>query len=102
MAVIDRFRNITTVFEVFELPSSKETEFIQNFSEFIQSNLKMRPGFVSYNLHRSDDGYLFNYGQWKSSEDYESFLNDSEIKDLRDAFYSKLVRATPTKVTFTT
>ena len=102
MAVIDRFRNITTIFEVFDLPKSQEAEFIQSFSDFIQKDIKPRPGFVSFNLHLSGDGELFNYAQWKSPEDYKSFLNDKSLKEKREYFYSKLNRATATKVTFTT
>ncbi len=102
MAVIDRFRNITTIFEVFELPNSKEAAFIQEFSDFIQTSIKGRPGFVSYNLHQSEDGKLYNYGQWKSFTDYESFLQDDELKEKRDQFYSKLIISNATKVTFTT
>lgn len=101
MAVIDRFRNITTVFEVFEMPKSEEAEFIQQFSDFIQIEVKPRAGFVSYNLHISAEGELFNYAQWKSMEDYESFLNDESLRERRESFYSKLNRSKATKVVFT-
>ncbi len=102
MAVIDRFRNITTIFEVFEVPQTEVAQFIQGFSEFIQTDIKVRAGFVSYNLHLSEDGRVFNYGQWKSSSDYQSFLDDESLKDKRDHYYAKLVQTDATKVTFTT
>ena len=103
MAVIDKFRNITTVFEVFEVPHSESQTFLKEFSLFIQNHLKGRVGLISYNLHFSEaDGLIFNYGQWKSGQDYESFLNDSELKKARDHFYSKMIRSSQTKVYYAT
>ncbi len=103
MAVIDRFRNINTVFEVFEVPKEEANRFIQEFTSFIQNHLKGRVGLVSFNLHyNEEEGLVINYGQWKGQQDYQNFLEDNEIKSARDHFYSKMIRSTQTKVVFTT
>ena len=103
MAIIDRFRNIVTVFEVFEVPSSESSSFIKEFSSFIQSDLKGRVGVISYNLHlNEEEGLLLNYAQWKSDADYDLFLKDEELKHKRDLYYSKLVKSTRSKVVFAT
>jgi heme-degrading monooxygenase HmoA len=39
------------------------------------------PGFVSANLHQSLGGVrVVNYAQWKSKEDFENMLQNSEAR----------------------
>ena len=43
-------------------------------------------GFISANLHVSEDGKrLFNYAQWKSRADWQAFIEDPQYKQLLDA-----------------
>tara|TARA_Y100000780_G_C13696099_1_gene423008 strand:+ start:21984 stop:22295 length:312 start_codon:yes stop_codon:yes gene_type:complete len=101
VAIIDRFRNITTTFEYFEVPKSISSDFIKEFSQFIEESLKARPGVISFNLHYSEEEEtLVNYGQWKSVEAYEAFFEDKDIEQKRNQFYGRLKKVTKTKVVF--
>jgi hypothetical protein len=101
MAVIDKFRNIVTVIETFELPIEDMNKVVADYTELIRVQLKGRIGFISCSLHYDEDEkILLSYGQWKSRNDYELFLQDKEISEQRDRIYSRLIRSSLTKVVF--
>ena len=40
------------------------------------------PGFVSANIHASDDGSrVVNYAQWASTEDFHAMLDDGRARE---------------------
>ena len=81
MAVIDQYRGILTVLIEIEVVESTIEETLQNLKDFTLSFVKLQPGFISANLHRSeDDTKIINYAQWKNKEDFERFLSLEETQ----------------------
>lgn len=45
------------------------------------TRIRNRPGFVSANLHISQDRTrVANYAQWRTRADYDAFINDPDTK----------------------
>lgn len=58
-----------------EVEPKQQQDFIDAIGEQIERHIKHFPGFVSASFHASEDGKrVYNYAQWRSREDYESFL----------------------------
>ncbi|MGL5083485.1 MAG: antibiotic biosynthesis monooxygenase family protein [Microcoleaceae cyanobacterium] len=71
---------LTTVIILFNVTPRKQQELIETIKAFLKI-VKQQPGFVSASLHQSFDGQkVANYAQWRSLEDYQTFLNNSEAQ----------------------
>ena len=47
----------------------------------MHNEVKHQPGFVSANLHKSQDGKkVANYAQWKSQRDLDNFRSNPDIQ----------------------
>ena len=80
MATLSLDNSLTTVIIIFNVKPERQQELIDKIKEFTET-VKIQPGFVSANLHKSIDGVkVANYVQWKSLEDYEAFLNNPEVQ----------------------
>ncbi len=72
---------MVTVIIIFAVEPERQQELVDTIVEFVESAVKHQPGFVSSSIHKSLDGVrVMNYGQWKSLEDYEAFINNSEMQ----------------------
>jgi quinol monooxygenase YgiN len=71
---ISREGNLITVINVFETKPEQQQELIDQWIRFVES-VKEEPGMIGAALHRSTDGTrVVNYAQWRSKEDFESFV----------------------------
>ena len=80
MTTLSLDNKLTTVIIIFAVEPSQQDELIAAIEEFLET-VKTQPGFVSANLHKSIDGVkVANYAQWSSIEDYEAFINNTEVQ----------------------
>ena len=81
MPTIAKNNDVITVIIIFAVEPERQQELVDTIVEFVESAVKHQPGFVSSSIHKSLDGVrVMNYGQWKSLEDYEAFINNSEMQ----------------------
>lgn len=72
--------DVITVIIIFAVEPERQQELVDTIIEFLEA-VKHQPGFVSSSIHKSIDGVrVMNYAQWKSLEDYQAFINNSEIR----------------------
>ncbi|MEL6461359.1 MAG: antibiotic biosynthesis monooxygenase [Cyanobacteria bacterium J06636_27] len=80
MPTIATKNELATVIIIFNVEPEKQQELLDTIAEFIKT-VKQQPGFVSANLHKSLDGLkVANYAQWRTVEEFEKFLKNSEVK----------------------
>jgi quinol monooxygenase YgiN len=81
MPAIAKNNDVLTVIIIFAVQPERQQELIDTIIEFLETAVKHQPGFVSSSLHKSLDGVrVMNYAQWRSKEDYEAFVNNSEVQ----------------------
>jgi quinol monooxygenase YgiN len=81
MAIIDVNNKVITVIVIFSVEPDRQQELINAIAEFLET-VKQQPGFVSANIHKSIDGVkVANYAQWQSQEDYQNFINNTEVQE---------------------
>jgi quinol monooxygenase YgiN len=81
MPTIAKNNDVVTVIIIFAVELERQQELVDTIVEFVESAVKHQPGFVSSSIHKSLDGVrVMNYAQWKSLEDYEAFINNSEVQ----------------------
>ena len=80
MATLSIDNSLTTVIIIFTVKPEQQQELIEVIKEFLKT-VKTLLGFVSASLHKSIDGVkVVNYAQWSSMDDFESFINNQEVK----------------------
>ena len=96
MSEISHQNELATFIVDFKVGSDK----IQQLSEIAQQNIEnvmsKKNGFVSANIHKSDDATrVINYVQWNSSDGMASVFNDgvensyqSELKKISDSVWN--------------
>ena len=73
---ISREGNLVTVINVFEVKPEQQQELIDQWIRFVEE-VAGEPGMIGTALHRSTDGTrVVNYAQWRSKEDFESFVQE--------------------------
>jgi heme-degrading monooxygenase HmoA len=71
---ISREGNLVTVINVFETKPEQQQELIDQWIRFAEE-VAGEPSMIGSALHRSTDGTrVVNYAQWRSKEDFESFV----------------------------
>ena len=66
--------NLVTLINVFETKPEQQQEVIDQWIRFVEA-VTDEPGMIGAALHRSTDGTrVVNYAQWRSEEDFESFV----------------------------
>ena len=66
--------NLITLINVFETKPEQQQELIDQWIRFVEEVMG-EPGMIGVALHRSTDGTrVVNYAQWRSEEDFESFV----------------------------
>jgi len=71
---IAREGNLVTLINIFETQPQQQQELIDQWIRFVES-AREEPGLIGTALHRSVDGTrVVNYAQWRSKEDFESFV----------------------------
>lgn len=81
MPTIAKNNDVITVIIIFAVEPERQQGLINIIVEFVETEVKHQPGFVSSSIHKSLDGVrVMNYAQWQSREDYEAFVNNSEVQ----------------------
>ncbi|HEY9850432.1 MAG TPA: nuclear transport factor 2 family protein [Leptolyngbyaceae cyanobacterium] len=76
---IDPASNVATVIVVFSIEPSEQQPLLDRIMKYGGGQVKHQPGFLSSSLHRSIDGKrVLNYTQWRSRQDYEAFMRNSQ------------------------
>jgi len=71
---ISRENHLVTLINVFETKPEQQQELIDHWIRFVEE-VRGAPGLIGTALHRSTDGTrVVNYAQWRSKEDFESFM----------------------------
>ncbi|NEU71905.1 antibiotic biosynthesis monooxygenase [Hassallia byssoidea VB512170] len=83
MPTIAKNNDVITVIIIFAVEPERQQELVDTIVEFVEKGVKHQPGFVSSSIHKSIDGVrVMNYAQWKTQEDYQAFINNSELRQL--------------------
>lgn len=81
MPAIAKNNDVTTVIVIFAVKPEKQQELVDTIIEFLETTVKRQPGFVSSSIHKSIDGVrVMNYAQWKTQEDYQTFVKNAEVQ----------------------
>ena len=83
MPTIAKNNDVITVIIIFAVEPERQQELVETIVNFLETAVKHQPGFVSSSIHKSIDGVrVMNYAQWKTLQDYQAFLQNSEIRKL--------------------
>ncbi len=82
MVTIDNSKNICTLINVFTVIPEKHRELYNLLKEATEKVMCNLPGYISANLHISEDKKtVTNYAQWASLDDFQSMLKNDEAKE---------------------
>lgn len=69
--------------DIFPVEPEQQHLLVDSLIDDIKTAFKQQPGFVAAAVHRSRDGLrVVNYVQWQTQNDYEAYINNSEIPSL--------------------
>ncbi len=81
MTTIDSNKKICTLINVFAVDPEKHLELFEDLKEATENFMSKLPGYISANLHISDDKKtITNYAQWASLADFQSMLKNEEAQ----------------------
>ena len=79
MTEIRQNTTIVTLINVFAVAPENQQRLADVLVEATATVMKKLPGFISANIHKSLDGtHVVNYAQWRSQEDFEKMLANSD------------------------
>lgn len=95
MVTISPDKPVTTLVNVFTVDPKHQQELLDVLITATETVMRRLPGYVSANIHKSLDGtHVVNYAQWRSREDFETMLQNSEAQaHMQQAF--ALAQAAP-------
>jgi predicted enzyme related to lactoylglutathione lyase/quinol monooxygenase YgiN len=81
VTTLDPEAGYLTLINTFTVDPSHADELLELLQIATQERMRALPGFVSANLHISDDRRrIVNYAQWRSKKDYEAMQHDIDAK----------------------
>ena len=81
MTTIDNGEKICTLINVFSVDPEKNLELFELLKEATEKVMSKLPGYISANLHISDDKKtMTNYAQWASLADFHNMLKNEEAQ----------------------
>ena len=81
MTTIDGNRKIYTLINVFSVEPENHIELFEHLKEATEKVFIKMPGYISANLHISDDKKtVTNYAQWRSLEEYHKIFKNEEVR----------------------
>jgi heme-degrading monooxygenase HmoA len=87
MVTISPNQDVFIVIISFVVDPSRQSELLKEIVDFLEKLVKKQPGFVSSTLHKSLDGTrVINYAQWRSREDYETFVQHTLTNQAPEIF----------------
>ena len=87
MTTIDASESICTLINVFTVSAEKHQELFELLQRATEEVMCKLPGYISANLHLSDDTKtITNYAQWRSLDDFKNAMkNDDAQKHMKAA-----------------
>lgn len=77
MTTLDLKSGYVVLFNTFTVEPSKAEELSAALSRATEQGMRQRPGFVSANLHISQDRrHVANYAQWRSQAELDTMMQD--------------------------
>ena len=77
MTTIELGSGVFTLINVFTCEPEQQKRLVSLLIEATQKTMKLMPGFISANIHRSYDGKrVVNYAQWQNKESFEAMRKD--------------------------
>jgi len=81
-AHISAVNGYPTGINIIDVAPKNSKQLTDSLSEYIKNVLQNKSGFVSANVHKSDDGrQVINYVQWDSFDGMASLFRDDAAKD---------------------
>jgi antibiotic biosynthesis monooxygenase (ABM) superfamily enzyme len=81
MTTIDNSKNYCTLINIFTVLPEKHQELFMLLKEATEKVMCKLPGYVSANLHISDDKKtITNYAQWQTLQDFQNMLQNEEAQ----------------------
>lgn len=81
MTTIDNSKKICTLINVFTVAPEKHLELFELLKEATEQVMCKLPGYISANLHISDDKKtVTNYAQWSSVADFKNMLKNEQAQ----------------------
>jgi len=74
--------DLMTLINVFTVAPERQQELVVLLAEATEKVMTRMPGFISANIHRSDDGrYVVNYAQWRSRADFAAMRENPDAHE---------------------
>ena len=81
MTTIDGNQKICTLINTFSVEPENHLALVEHLKEATEKVFIKMPGYLSANLHISDDKKtITNYAQWRSLEDYQKIFENQEVQ----------------------
>lgn len=78
---IDPNLDLMTLINVFEVDPARCDELVEDLVTATDETISGLDGFLSANIHRSDDGTrVVNYAQWASRAAYQAMLGHPDVQ----------------------
>ena len=82
MVTLDPNDGHLVLINTFTVDPSKADELLKILSEATEHGMRQRQGFISANLHISQDKrHVANYAQWRSQADLDAMMNDPVARE---------------------
>lgn len=87
MTTLDPQDGHVVLINTFTVDPEKAEELLRVLTEATEHGIRQRPGFVSANLHLSQDRkHVANYAQWRTEADLDAMLKDpAAMTHMREA-----------------
>jgi heme-degrading monooxygenase HmoA len=81
MTTIDTNSHVCTLINIFMVEPGKQQELFDLLKEATEQVMCKLPGYISANLHLSDDKKtVANYAQWATIDDFKNMMQNSEAQ----------------------
>lgn len=72
---------IATLINVFTCTPDRQAELVAEWIRMTEETMQHLPGFISANVHASNDGEkVINYAQWESEAAFQATLQDPVVQ----------------------
>lgn len=81
MTTIDASESICTLINVFTVTPANHQALFDLLQKATEEIMCKMPGYISANLHLSDDTKVItNYAQWRSLDDFQNMMKNEEAQ----------------------
>lgn len=81
-STINTGTEVSTLVNVFVVDPAQQQRLVDILVEATETVMRHLPGFISANIHASDDGTrVVNYAQWASAERFQDMLGDPRAQE---------------------